>query len=61
MPSGYTAEVRTRVMENICAVRAFDVSSAKLHEREAKLRAACRERENISNLGKVGQSTQKYL
>eukprot|EP00434_Breviolum_minutum_P010464 symbB.v1.2.009229.t1/scaffold583.1/size184467/1 len=36
---GYTAEVRTRVMENICAVRAFDVSSAKLHEREAKLRA----------------------
>jgi len=36
---GYTAEVRTRVMENICAVRAFDVSFAKLHEREAKLRA----------------------
>ncbi|CAK8992032.1 unnamed protein product [Durusdinium trenchii] len=36
---GYTAEVRTRVMENVCAVRAFDVSATKLHEREAKMRA----------------------
>lgn len=36
---GYTAEVRTRVMENVCAVRSFDVSAAMLHEREAKMRA----------------------
>ncbi|CAJ1371183.1 unnamed protein product [Effrenium voratum] len=36
---GYTKEVRTRVMENVCAVRAFDVCASKLEEREAKMRA----------------------
>lgn len=36
---GYSAEVRARVMENVCAVRSFDVSADKLEEREALTRA----------------------